>query len=314
MGRFELNRINQHHVWRSYLEAWAVESSFVCRRNGRVFDCQPKNVAAQRYFYRVEELAGSDLAFIEGVFLAPMSPYLQRINRDWLQMINAPFKALEQLREQGGDEEKIGAVRNDLENNILEEIHGHIEQTGDKYLANLRKNDSSFFSDKEARIDFLLFLTTQYFRTSKIKANILESAAKAVKDRLGYDLEKMWNPVSYIFATSTSYSMSGDESLKLVLLNNKTVVPFITGDQPVVNTRATNVPRGEQVHELELYYPVSPSIAILVTDDMNKYPKDTVELDETSVQQFNDHIARHALNEIYGKSKSQLESISLSSH
>ena len=303
-----MNRINQHHVWRYYLEAWAEGGTFACCRNGNVFGCQPKSVATQRYFYRIEELVGSDFAFIERIFLAQMSPYLQQLSRSWLHMINAPFKHIERLREQGVDEEKLGLVRKELENNILEEIHGHVEASGKQYLVQLRAHDTSFFLNKDAKVDFLLFLTTQYFRTTKIKANMLDSAGRAIKEQLGYDMEKIWNPVSYVFATSTSYSISGDESFGLVLLNNKTATSFLTGDQPVLNTRATYISRNEQVREIELYYPISPIVAILVTNDKVRYPKSIIEVDEESVNSFNDHIAKNSLNDIYASSKQQLES------
>ena len=51
---------------------------------------------------------------------------------------------------------------------------------------------------------------------------------------------------------------------RLVLLNNQTGIPFVTGDQPIINLHATfgKVPP----ESLEFYYPISPTRAMSSCD------------------------------------------------
>lgn len=267
-------------------------------------------MAAQRYFYKAEELSITDIDFIEKVLLAPMPAFVRAINRDWLRTFNIPFQLLSSLRSTGISEQILEEKRKWLENNIIEDLHASIEADGLPYLDSLRRGDSEFFANEDERESFLIFLCAQYFRTSKIKANIQNSVAKASKLRLGFDFERIWNPTSHILATSTAYSLSRDR-LHLILLENTSSVPFITGDQPVVNTYAMSVPSGDQVSNLEFYYPVSSEIAILITQNASRLPGGTSIVDETSANEFNSHIIGNSFREIYANSLEQLDAINI---
>lgn len=61
-------------------------------------------------------------------------------------------------------------------------------------------------------------------------------------------------------------NLAGDAAFDLLLVKNATDVPFITGDQPVVNTKVTPETRGEPPTECELFYPVSPTRAVVVSE------------------------------------------------
>jgi hypothetical protein len=47
----------------------------------------------------------------------------------------------------------------------------------------------------------------------------------------------------------------------IVLLDNETAIPFVTGDQPIINVHAT-FGSGVPPEKLELFYPLSPKRAM----------------------------------------------------
>jgi Protein of unknown function (DUF4238) len=82
---------------------------------------------------------------------------------------------------------------------------------------------------------------------------------------------------------------------RIAFLKNVTTAPFITGDQPVVNMldpKATN--------DLELYYPLSPSLAMVLAKDAGKFPDRERNVTTFEVERYN--------YEIYDRSEDQLYS------
>ena len=43
----------QHHVWRSYLEAWSTGHIIFCLRDGRIFPSNVSGVGVERDFYKL---------------------------------------------------------------------------------------------------------------------------------------------------------------------------------------------------------------------------------------------------------------------
>ena len=52
------------------------------------------------------------------------------------------------------------------------------------------------------------------------------------------------------------------DQFKLVLLDNETGVPFITGDQPIINVHAA----GSEAPPERLFYPLSPKRAMMLLE------------------------------------------------
>ena len=215
-----------------------------------------------------------------------------------------PFRQLTSLKELGFEEEKIEKFRTWLENNIYEELLSEYEGGWNKFLSELQCGKMDFFSDNSERMGFLFFLAVQYMRTDRMKNAVSQSVAKTMK-KDGFDLEKIWNPVSHIFAVNVAFD-TYNKKPKLCMLENESSVPFITGDQPVVNISATNIPPGQPSDKMELYYPVTPKLAVLLTEN------ETCQTNKVSVSSeeaacYNDHIFQNSNNSIYAQTKEILE-------
>ena len=81
------------------------------------------------------------------------------------------------------------------------------------------------------------------------------------------NIDKTWNVISHILATNLGYMLFIQrDKIHCILLKNTTSIPFITGDQPVINTYAIREPmKFLEKNELELYYPIKPNLSLLLT-------------------------------------------------
>ena len=89
-------------------------------------------------------------------------------------------------------------------------------------------------------------------------------------------------------------------------LNNKTNISFITGDQPVINIAERK--KNDKIKKLIFYYPISPKIAILVSNNFHK--NENVDITENNqVKQYNKSIVQESLEQIYGNQKIDIENL-----
>lgn len=298
-----MNKIKQHYVWQAYLKPWTTDDKLFCLREGTVFQTNTKAIANRRYFYKSPELDLSDLKFIEELITSQAVPFLQRIHRSWLDTLIIPFRKIKVMEEKGCDQDKLNEIRKHFENNMIEELHAQIENSSITYLEDLLKGNLDFYSIEESKFEFLLFLGFQYTRTNKIRTNLL----KGLKSEPTFysRMEKIWSIASILFSINIAQGIAA-RPFNLVLLTNNTEDTFIAGDQPIINTHATNIPQDTQVSQLELYYPISPRLAVLITDNM-AYKNDSLELSGQQVADYNGQIAKQSVEQIYGNSKEALQ-------
>ncbi|NOS75740.1 MAG: DUF4238 domain-containing protein [Methyloglobulus sp.] len=95
----------------------------------------------------------------------------------------------------------------------------------------------------------------------------------------------------------------------MVLLKNNTSVEFITSDQPVINTYAIGFNETEAPEELELYYPVSPKLAILITNNIEIRNSNIVVPNINQVKNYNRMIIQQSHSQIFTSSKEALMQI-----
>ena len=74
----------------------------------------------------------------------------------------------------------------------------------------------------------------------------------------------------------------------MILIHNDLGMPFITGDQPVINTYAVNAINA-QIDNVEFYYPVSPTLAILISDKEEYRGKNRKSFTLEEVHLFNNY-------------------------
>lgn len=146
----------------------------------------------------------------------------------------------------------------------------------------------------------------QYLRTPFI----MNSVAGALKDVPGFNLDAAWGLMRTMFATSMGGVFYRQQNAtRLTFLDAPALVEFITGDQPIINLRAIEKYGVEPVTEFELYYPLSPSRALLMDFGHQHRRVERKTLSTEEVHEYNRKFIAVAGEQIYAASEDTLKSL-----
>jgi hypothetical protein len=94
------------------------------------------------------------------------------------------------------------------------------------------------------------------------------------------------NVECHLYATNVSVGLFRERrAYKIVFLQNTTATPFITGDQPIINLLD---PHG--TNDLELFYPLSPLLAMILSKDNTKFPTQSRHMTDLEIEHYNNAI------------------------
>ena len=295
-------KTNQHYVWQKYLEPWTTNGQIWCLRENKIFLTATRNIASQRYFYDLSYINPDDINLIRRILVEPASESLKPLCDTWLKQI-----------------EKVNAVVADLTaknlckysdfemiyRNVYEELHGIVESRGLDGLMLLRANKPNFLldinTDNDIRMNFLFYLAVQYLRTKNMKANVKKNF---LDNNPFSNIDSCINLMVPILATNFAYCLSNaliDKTIYYHMLINNTTIPFITGDQPVINIKA-NVDSTQLTESLELYYPLSPVSALLISAE--KSASTSINVDEAKY--YNNTMQSQAFELILANNRTSL--------
>jgi len=261
-------------------------------------------IGQRRDFYRLKELNADDFVFIKKFAIDASPQHLQKLHENLIKQFSFIFSLKDFLKSKGVNDPKINEQIDIAISNLEEDLHTHIEGSAIKYIEYILKEDIDFYRTDEGCLNFVYYLCVQYMRTQKMKASVLSNVS-GIKSIY---VEKIWNVLSHILAINFGWSLYRDrKKFKMVLLKNTSSKEFITGDQPVINTYATGGSKPSPPDKLELYYPVSPFLAILITEKEIYKGINKVVLEEKEVFSYNELMVRNSHEQIYGTSKSVLE-------
>lgn len=302
------NKKRRHHyVWRRYLRSWAINEKIFCLRDNKIINTNLMNVAQQRDFYKLKELTCEDVKFIKWLAIDHSPKNLIDGHEKLLAVFSSVSKLKAVLRSDiafGNDKAKKSFEL--YIHNLEEDLHSSIENSGDKYLADLLMEKTDFFTTDIGYVEFLYFLCVQYMRTKQMKESVIKGVNTHDKN---YNIERCWNLLSHIFATNIVHSFCDDrDHYKLVLIRNTSSRGFITGDQPVINIFSINDPKGGDSERLAFYYPISPKLAILIIEKKYFSGISELDFDEKSVNSHNQAIVGSSLDQIFARDKDDLES------
>jgi hypothetical protein len=237
-------------------------------------------------------------------------PSVKDLNMDFLHLFTITGK-LKVLLHQNTDPyidksiylEKI----REMEINLMEDAHCKMEELGEKFIQYRSLDDLKTILNDDYIYDGIMFLMFQYIRTRNMKKSVLQ---RFKGDKYEYILEKCWNIVSYAMATTMTRSISLDDRLRFVFIENKTDTPFITGDQPVFNLLGDKLNEKGDVAELELYYPLTPNCAINIhfrSEQLGKFENKCA--DSALIDYLNKKVFENADYYLFANTRKQLEEI-----
>ena len=116
-------------------------------------------------------------------------------------------------------------------------------------------------------------------------------------------LENVQPHLFWYIQTALTFSL-WKKNAHLTVLVNKTSLPFITSDQPVINLKADYQNMEIEPTDLIFYYPISPEIAITVNDEISE----TIdELDLSEVDRYNRVIVNSSYENIFAINPESIE-------
>lgn len=298
-----MKKRRHHYVWRNYLRSWSENEQIWCARNEKIFLTNLMNIGQERDFYRLNDLTYQDTYILKLLINQHPNKMIRELNQGWVDLFTAVFKIRNQVNMLGVSNDEFETEIEKQIINLGEDCHCAIEEGAIIFLDGLLASVTNFITDEDNVVKFIHYLCIQYFRTKKMK----EKVASAVSGLDLLDTDKVWNILSHVFSTSVAWAIYAERSeWSLVILENHTKSSFITCDQPIVNTFAAF---GRQINghdELELYYPLSPEKAILLTKRVEYKGMSSKVLDEAEASSYNDIMIDMSYEQIYSASQDQL--------
>jgi hypothetical protein len=293
-----------HYVWQHYLRAWACNGRVACLRHGNVFASNTTRLAVRRQFYRLKEISTADIEFVRELAMKTSDPFVRQANEGWIQTFTILIELKRVCVALGKAHEELSSLSEEIMSNSEEQLHTSIENSAMPYIEALRNRDLGFFSSLPDLASFLHYLSVQYMRTEKTRSSHLA----ALSDSPGFNAENAWGLLCHILATNISGSLfERREHLGVTILDAPKNSEFVTSDQPVVNLRAYKKPAGEETKELDLYYPISPSVALLISliDDVGFRRQQ--QLSDGEVDEYNRKLAFFSAEQVFGTQEIVLE-------
>lgn len=303
----------QHYVAQMYLRGWAAPRGeawqlWTLRRGStKPFLAETKNVAVERDFYRLTKSLPDDIKWVRSLgFIGKGLPELSKLNEGWIDLFEI-FWRLQKLRDQFPDGVELIA---ELDRQLIErqeDYYSLMETSAVEHLSALRDGDVSFFFDEHQAVAFSFFLMTQYFRTKRMQEGIRKTFdSDADVERF----DRTWPILRDIFATNTAFSVFANRAnAPLQVVTAPAELRFITSDQPVINTYGAFTAETTPVEDIELYFPVSPTHAVIISDHAAYKDINGKELDPFRVHYLNQAMEQVAHDQLFASTEMQLQKL-----
>lgn len=298
---FEQAKIYHHHTPRQYLLPWADEDECIAWYGyGRVDRSGLTVVGGENNFYKLKELTVPDIDCLK-LFIDGLPEIHREGHKQFLEAYIAPTRLKRYLNENNIQNEEATKLLDVAISNLNENYHAAIERGFWPYLEAIRKHDFSFLQAPQQASEFFHGLYVQYLRTKAIKERICRKESV-----LFDDMERVWDVLSHILAVQAGASFFEDrKEFRIVVLDNDTDVPFITSDQPIIN-RLTPGGGWDVPDKMELYYPLSPTQAMLYLEAATPHAGISTNVSIDEAHQYNMMMLNHSAFRVFSNSEEYL--------
>lgn len=300
----------QHYVWRNYLRGWADKKDHIWalkKDEGKILHLELMGVAQEKYFYRVHELTEPEIDFMRQFINEETPMVVQGFCFDLLNGYIIVKKLKSSLSSMSVVDKDIEEEVHRSEINMFEDIHCMFEGFGEEILQCKSIEDLQSMEDEDwdAALTFMMF---QYVRTKNMRTSVV-SGFNEDNIRWGTLMDKAWPLMSAIQAITMGRNLSIDTTIKFKLLDNKTTSHFLTTDQPIINYVGDILDNKGYAKKLELYYPISPQIALYIHFNVEQSEKFVVEdIGKEQVEQYNRKMIDNSQMWVFSDTQEQLES------
>lgn len=302
----------QHYVWRQYLRSWTDSESIwtYFKQFNKVEKTALMGIAQEKYFYKLIDLDKDEEEFLRKYLDHTCHPSVKGLCMDFLGAFTSHTKLKKHLEETNTSEankEFLNSEIRKLEINLMEDVHGRFESNGSEFIAVRNIDDLKSLRVGDTFYNAMIFLCVQYFRTNSMKQSVKSSFQGEGKfeEMSG----KFWNIVSFSMALNVARNVSLDPKTSFTIYENVSSQKFLTSDQPVFNLKNEELDDEGNVKELEFYYPLSPTHAILIhfQESETKYYHE--KLTEERVVFLNKKVIQNSHFFVFGNDEQQMRTL-----
>lgn len=319
----EAKRIH-HFVPQMHLKMWKKPILYAYNKEKKIIEERnPKTVAKGKDFYKYPQLSKNDFTFIRLLF-KNLKPPFNNITEEWIKIFEVSSKLLNYVESNLHGNKQVERELKIMRSNSIEDSLSIIEDSLKKAIDAIELENQVYLKDQDNEFDLYFGICLQYFRTKRIREASLNSFESALsdkenelrKDQLEFmkslNFDAIWFVMIFILTSNMSITFYENNIKKsnLYIIDNLTKIPFIIGDQPAINLSASaNYSGDDVVDKIDLYYPISPSKAIIITDNqISNYVKDLNHIEVNEIHEINRIVFKHALIEVFSNDSELLKS------
>lgn len=290
-----------HYVWVHYFKKWRIDPHIEnkkivnvwCRtQSNNVAIINVRSILSEEYFYKIRPLKAEHLELIK-YFFHDADDGLKKSVLEFIKFSRFISRVRSLDIKPSNDLEKALSLG---EANTLENLHTKREDGVRQILDSLANEELSILDDQQNMLNFIDFFSHQIMRTKTMKNRVLASFNRK-NEKIGILLDECW----WLFSNSLGNNIGASLYCRRnkdnhCLLINDTDEPFITSDTPVINVFSgleTSNCKALSDDECDLYYPISPRIAYMISCS-HRFPKGTFKVSIEIVNELNEKMAKNS--------------------
>ncbi|QDY37779.1 DUF4238 domain-containing protein [Pseudomonas putida] len=299
---FEVKR-KHHHVWADYLKRWSPDglNVFYSTPTRKIKSDSVRGLAMEMDFYKVTYLTDYDVKVILQ-WSGNSAEDLQKAHQSYLDDFLRFQRANDVYKQSGKSDQTVEKSIKALESKLVENLHSAHEREASPILKELAEGRISCLYENDSIMKFTTFLGHQFTRTKNFKDRVLQVPHGAPIESIKFfrSMSNSWWFMSYMFGMNLGRELYLFRSnYTHSLLFNSTQIPFITSDQPVINVHPEVWEGSSQPAFLDLYYPISPQYAYVISEP-NNFPGGVSQITQNKVIELNQKMAARSRSIIFG--------------
>ena len=272
-------------------------------RAGEIKPLGLRDVGVEEDFYAVGDLTPDDVEFLRRAVIANSPVNLRRLHVELLRDFGLVASANQLLKREpemaNGAKEQIRVIVSNLDENYHETIEHDLQHAINCML----RGSVEFFNDAGVAGMFLRALALFSMRTKRTRERIKKLVCVPLPR---FDFDRIYGPMIHMLAVNLGANLLADRAkYRIVLLHNETHIPFITGDQPVLNIHEdrdeTGTPR-----DIEWYMPLSPRLAMVYVSAEGAPESGSVSITAQEATNYCMRIAENHYDQLYGTDEAML--------
>lgn len=309
-----------HYAWAYYLSGWSSEGNkkiWQMANSESISNVSVKSLYNEEDFNKITKLSDEDISYIES-WPSSNSEALRKIHNSQLAHLKTTSTLIDGHAglEKSKEYSELKNLSDTAQYNMFERTHTALELLAKPIIEKLKTGNAACLEKPSNMIRFCNFLAQQRLKSNDIREQCFEGFKHLPQNYSDREkhlelFNKNWWLISYRMALDFGHSLSHSAVTdNHTLIRNTTDIDFLTSDCPAINIHESvqSLPKWRPPSELDLYFPISPKIAYVISSS-NKYNDLAHTISEKTVKELNIKILQNSKKSIYGNSREAIENV-----